>query len=74
MNKSRSYHRTKLLQLTTAKNISHSTVREIMLLFGNISPEKKEETAKKLYPIVENSKTEEEAYEKAKAICEEMEK
>ena len=74
MKKSKYYHRTNLLELTTERNFSNSTVNEIMLLFGNISPEKKEETAKKLYPIVENSKTEEEAYEKAKAICEEMAK
>ena len=74
MRKSKYYHRTNLLELTTGKKFSNSTTNKIMLLFKNISPEKKEETAKKLYPIVENSKTEEEAYEKAKAICAEMAK
>ncbi len=53
--------RSLLLRTFTEKKYSQSAKHEIMLLFGNIEPEKKEEIAKQLIPLVETGNSEEEA-------------
>ena len=64
MSISESHYRTKLLKKCTEKNISDSIIDEIMLLFGSIEPNMKEEVAKRAIPLVEESKTEKEAINK----------
>ena len=69
---SRSYHRTRLLQLASEKEFSDDAIREIMLLFGNLVPEQKEDAAKNLYPIIENCGTDEEALEAVEKVIRQM--
>ena len=61
MSISNTYHRSKLLKTTSDKGYSTSLRHEIMVLIGNISPDRKEEIAQKAIAIVEQSKTEQEA-------------
>ena len=69
---SRSYHRTRLLQLASEKEFSDDAIREIMLLFGNLAPEQKEDAAKNLYPIIENCGTDEEALESVVQVIQQI--
>jgi len=64
-------NRTVPLQLIM-KKFSVSTGNEIMILFGNIEPSRKEEIAQKAIPLVQNSSNEQEAYEKVKKLIAEM--
>ena len=54
-------NRTKLLCTFTSHRYSQSAKHETMLLFKDVDPNKKEDLAKMLIPIVENSESEEEA-------------
>ena len=62
------YNRTMLLQLIMKKKFSVSTGNEIMLLFGNIEPSRKELIAKTAIPLVQNSNTEQEALQRVKEL------
>ena len=62
------YYRTALLEIITEKKFSLSTENEIMHLFRDIEPSKKEEIAKQAIPLVESSQTEQEAVTKIKQL------
>ena len=64
-------NRTALLEIIMEKKFSLSTENEIMHLFKNIEPSKKEEIAKAAIPLVKNSKTEQEALQKIKELINE---
>ena len=63
MNEDKYFHRTRLLETFTEKKYSQEAKHEIMLRFGVLKKNQKEETAKKAIPLVQNSKTEKEAVE-----------
>ena len=64
MNEHKFFNRTALIELITDRNFSLATENEIMHLFRNIDPDKKEDVAKMLIPLVKQSKNEEEALQK----------
>lgn len=62
------YYRTKLLLAFTEKKYSQSAKHEIMKHFGKLKPEQKENAAKESIPLVQLSKTEQEAVTKIKQL------
>ena len=71
MAQSELYNRMRLLRLLRDKNVSVRARGEIMLLFGNFkTQEQKEEAAKKLYPIIENITSDEEALQAVEEMVE----
>lgn len=70
MNEDKYINRSILLELISEKNFSLSTENEIMSLFGKLKPELKESVAKQAIPIVEQAKTEQEAYNKIAKLIE----
>ena len=70
VNSDKYHYRTKMLQTATVLKYSNSTTRDIMNLFGSVLPEDKEKVAKQAIFIVENSKTEQEAYNRIKQLIE----
>ena len=67
MSLSKAHFRSLLLKSITEKNISTFTVNKIMCLFGNMTVEEKEKTAKELIPQVQNCKTGEQILSTVKA-------
>lgn len=57
MNADRYYFRSRLLRIILDKKLSVYTDNEIMSLFGGLSEEEKEKTAKELIPQVQNCET-----------------
>ena len=65
-------YRTNLLKTFSEKKYSQLAKHEIMLYFGNIDPNLKEEVAKQSIPLVRQSKTEQEAITKVKELVNKM--
>ena len=74
MNIDKYHYRTSLLKTFSEKKYSQLVKEEIMLLFGSIPPSKKEEVAKKAIPLVETSKTEQEAKNKIMQLVKQVNK
>ena len=70
MNLSKTINRSKLLKVTSDMGYSTYLRHEIMLLFKNIPEEMKESIAQKMIPLIRNSKTEQEAIQKARQLVE----
>lgn len=65
------YNRTRLLRLLHDKNVSAHARSEIMLLWGNFKTQaQKEKAAEKLYPIIENITSDEEALNAVEELVE----
>ena len=64
MSTDKCHNRTALLKHIMDQNFSSSVRHEIMLLFKDIDPNRKEELAAKMLPLVKSSKTEQEALQK----------
>lgn len=70
MKEHKRYYRSRLLEMFMEKKFSPSTDCEIMHLFKNIPENQKEAIAQKMISIIEQSRTEQEAIQKARQVVE----